>query len=243
MDLKEESALKGDLETHWYYVSKGRALQKMLDQNAVETVLDVGAGSGVFPKAFIKDGFCKSAICVDPNYSDDWLSKNQHDQIQFVRSVERVDAPLVTMIDVLEHVDDDVELLSYYVERAATGTTFLLSVPAFQYLWSSHDEFLDHRRRYTLKMLRNTAERAGLKPQKMRYFFGALFPVAAASRLADRLVSGNKEPESSALGSLPDPINQALIRIHDVERVVMFPWNRLFGVSAFCVAEKTADRN
>lgn len=241
MDLKEENALKGDLETHWYYVSKGRALRKMLAKNSVGSMLDVGAGSGVFPKAFIKDGFCQTATCVDPNYTDDWLAKNKHDQISFVRSVDRVDAPLVTMIDVLEHVDDDVALLGQYADLAAPGTTFLMSVPAFQYLWSSHDDFLDHRRRYTLKMLRNTAEQAGLKPLKMRYFFGALFPVAAASRVADRLVSKGKEAESSAMGSLPGPLNQAMIGIHDVERMLMMPWNRLFGVSAFCVAEKPAD--
>lgn len=241
MDLKEENALKGDLETHWYYVSKGRALRKMLAQDSVHSLLDVGAGSGVFARAFIKDGFCQSATCVDLNYTDEWLAKNKHERIQFVRTVDRVHAPLVTMIDVLEHVDNDVQLLSQYVGLAAPGTTFLLSVPAFQCLWSSHDEFLDHRRRYTLKMLRDTAEQSGLKPTKMRYFFGALFPVAAATRIADRLVSKGKAAKSSALGSLPGPLNQAMIAIHDVERMLMMPWNRLFGVSAFCVAEKPAD--
>ncbi|MEM9937926.1 MAG: class I SAM-dependent methyltransferase [Pseudomonadota bacterium] len=238
MDLKEENALNGIPEEHWYYVSKGRALTNMVDAKHMPKVLDVGAGSGVFPKAFIADGFCDTAICVDPNYSDAWLQDNQHPSIEFVRGVDHVDADLVTMIDVLEHVDDDVELLSLYADKAAPGTTFLLSVPAFQYLWSSHDEYLDHRRRYTLKMLRNTAERSGLEPVKMRYFFGALFPAAAASRIADRLLSRGKEAKASAMGSVPGPLNKALIGIHDIERMVMMPWNKLFGVSAFCVAVK-----
>ena len=241
MDLKEENALNGIPEEHWYYISKGRALRNMLAEDHMETVLDVGAGSGVFPKAFIKDGFCKSAICVDPYYTDEWLADNKHQHIQFVRDVDTVEAPLVTMIDVLEHVDDDVELLSLYADKARPGTTFLMSVPAFQYLWSSHDEYLDHRRRYTLKMLRNTAERSGLKPIKMRYFFGALFPAAAASRIADRLLSRGKDAKASALGSVPGPLNKALIGIHDIERMVMMPWNKLFGVSAFCVAVKPTD--
>lgn len=241
MDLKEENALQGDLSEHWYYVSKGRALRTLAAINQVDSVLDVGAGSGVFAKAFIEDGFCQSATCVDPYYTDTWLEKNAHDRIRFVRNVDSVAAPLVTLIDVLEHVDDDVDLLKYYVDRAAPGTQFLMSVPAFQFLWSSHDEFLEHRRRYTLKMLRKTTLDAGLQPLKMRYFFGALFPFAAVSRLANRVLTRDKQPESSALGTASAPLNETLIRIHDLERRLILPWNKLFGVSAFCLAEKSAD--
>ena len=90
-------------------------------------------------------------------------------------------------------------------------------------------------------MLRNTAVQSGLEPVKLRYFFGALFPAAAATRIADRLLSRGKEAKASALGSVPGPLNKALIGIHDIERMLMMPWNTLFGVSAFCTAVKPAD--
>ena len=61
MDLKEETALQGDPENHWYYISKGRALRNMLDVDHVDRLLDVGAGSGAFPTAFIEGGFLNSA--------------------------------------------------------------------------------------------------------------------------------------------------------------------------------------
>ena len=241
MDLKEESALQGDLATHWYYVSKRRALRRLVGPTKTKTLLDVGAGSGVFAKAFLSTGMCEQAICVDPNYSDQWVADHRTENIQFVRSVDHVSSDLVIMIDVLEHVDNDVELLKHYVDRAAPGTRFLISVPAFQFLWSSHDEFLDHRRRYTLADLLKTVRRSGLDTVKSRYFFGALFPIASAGRIADRVLSSGKPAESSAMGDLPGPLNAAMIAIHDLERLVLFPLNKVCGVSAFCVAVKPDD--
>ncbi|MGE0408050.1 MAG: methyltransferase, partial [Amphiplicatus sp.] len=147
---------------------------------------------------------------------------------------------LVLMIDVVEHVDDDVALIADYARRAAPGTRFVLSAPAFDFLWSSHDEFLDHRRRYTLGRLRGAVEAAGLEVGALRYFFGALFPAVAALRLADRAMKGEKKAKESALKAAPDWLNKTLIAIHDVERMALFPVNRLAGVSAFCVATKPA---
>jgi len=241
MDLKEESALQGDLATHWYYVSKRRALRRLVGPMETKTLLDVGAGSGVFAKAFLSAGVCERAICVDPNYTDQWLAENRTENIQFVRDVDAVQSELVIMIDVLEHVDDDVDLLKQYVDRAAPGTKFLISVPAFQFLWSSHDEFLEHRRRYTSADLLKTVRSSGLTAVKSRYFFGALFPIAAIGRIADRIFSSGKPAESSAMGSLPGFLNAAMIAIHDLERLLLFPINKVCGVSAFCVAVKPDD--
>jgi hypothetical protein len=90
------------------------------------------------------------------------------------------------MTDVLEHVDDDLELLRFYVGSAAEGLQVLISVPAFSAMWSGHDEFLGHKRRYTLKQVTDLAEHAGLRVVKARYFFGLLLPGVAAVRLWSR---------------------------------------------------------
>jgi len=121
------------------------------------------------------------------------------------------------MIDVLEHVDDDVGLLRDYVRRAEPGTRFLISVPAFQFLWSSHDEFLEHRRRYRLSDLRQTVEAAGLAPLRMRYFFGLLFPAAAAMRLAEK--KNQDGAPASQLKSAPDWLNKSLADRHSQARM------------------------
>lgn len=240
MDLKEERAIGGVPERHWYYISKARAIKALVGPEPVESLLDVGAGSGVFARMLIADGVAQRAVCVDPNYEDEWMGSRRTDTISYLRTIERVGAPLVLMIDVIEHVDDDAGLIRNYADRAEEGTRFVLSVPAFDFLWSSHDEFLEHRRRYTLDSLRAAVEGAGLEVEDLRYFFGMLFPAAAALRLADRAMRGDREAKESALKAVPDWLNGALVAIHDLERAMLFPVNRLAGVSALCLARKPA---
>lgn len=240
MDLKEENAIGGDPARHWYYISKGRAIKALIGDEPVKQVLDVGAGSGVFSRMLVAEGLAESAICVDPNYAEDWIGARRTDKIAYLRAVESVDAPLVLMIDVIEHVDNDVALISSYATRAKPGTRFVVSVPAFNFLWSSHDDFLDHRRRYTIESLKASVEAAGLEVEELRYFFGMLFPAAAALRLMDRAMKGDRRAKESALKAAPDWLNQTLVAIHDVERITLFPFNRLAGVTVFCVARKPA---
>ncbi len=238
MDLKEEKAINGDPADHWYYISKGRAIKSLLGRRPIKKLLDVGAGSGVFSKMLTAEGRAHHATCVDLAYEAEFVGDRRTDTIDYVRSVETVDADTVLMIDVIEHVDDDVALMRDYVERAAPGTRFLISVPAFQFLWSSHDEFLDHRRRYNLASLRRSVESAGLQPVQMRYFFGLLFPAAAAMRLVDNKT--DTDSAESQLKSAPGWLNASLVAVHDLERMALFPFNRLAGVTAFCLAEKPA---
>ncbi len=240
MDLKEEAAIGGDPANHWYYVSKARAIKRMIASGPTDRILDVGAGSGVFSKMLIEDGISRSATCVDPNYTDAQIAAWPAPGLDYVREVEEVDAELVLMIDVIEHVDDDVALIRDYADRARAGTRFMISVPAFPFLWSSHDDFLEHRRRYTGASLAASVRSAGLVPLKERYFFGLLFPAVAAMRLADRALKGDEPAEHSALKPAPSWLNASLIAIHDLERAAVFPINRLAGVSAFCLAEKPA---
>lgn len=238
MDLKEEQAIGGDPTTHWYYVSKWRAIRALIGEGPFASVLDVGAGSGVFSRMMTAEGVAARALCVDPNYSDDWLARDDG-PIDYVRAVEATDADLVMMIDVIEHIDDDVSPIADYARISKPGTKFMISVPAFNFLWSSHDEFLEHRRRYTIETLERAVVEAGLRPLKLRYFFGMLFPAVAAMRIADRALRGDKEPES-AMRPAPQWLSKTLVAIHDLERATLFPVNRLAGVTAFCLAEKPA---
>ncbi|MEX0644437.1 MAG: class I SAM-dependent methyltransferase, partial [Parvularculaceae bacterium] len=114
MDLKEENAIGGDPARHWYYIAKGRAIKALIGDDPVSEVLDVGAGSGVFSRMLVEDGLAERAVCVDPNYAEEWIGARRTDKISYRRSVDLVDAPLVMMIDVIEHVDDDVALIADY---------------------------------------------------------------------------------------------------------------------------------
>ncbi len=240
MDLKEEAILGEAIGSHWYYLAKGRALRAMLGRVRVPEVLDIGAGSGVFSRQLLDAGICERAVCVDPGYNEVRFERYHGHEIEFTRSVGRVSQGLLLLMDVLEHVDDDVGLLRGYTERMPDDARVLITVPAFEFLWSGHDVFLEHRRRYTLAGLERTVRRAGLQVMRSRYFFGLLFPAIAVMRLRDRhrLHAGQIEARS-ALRICPAPLNRLLTLVHDLERATLFPFNRLAGLSVFCLARRS----
>ncbi|MFC1771771.1 class I SAM-dependent methyltransferase [Pseudomonadota bacterium] len=237
MDVKEEDILGSGIYSHWYYVSKGRALRQFIRGIKTVGMLDIGAGSGIFSRQLLDAGICDTATCVDPAYAEERVENHNGKDIQFVRSVEQSPHKLILMMDVLEHVDDDVGLLRQYSDTMPRDGHVLISVPAFQFLWSGHDEFLEHRRRYTRETITRVVRDAGLHVVQCRYFFGLLFPLVAAIRLRgkNRLKDGRYEPQSD-LRMHSTQLNTGLILIHDIERVTLFPFNRFAGLTVFCLA-------
>lgn len=237
MDVKEEAILGSDLQDHWYYVSKGRALRALLRDRKFQEVLDVGAGSGIFSRQLLEAGICDRAMCVDPAYSKEYTeSFNGHD-LSFVRSVDTQTQDLVLLMDVLEHVEDDAHLLKQYTESLTPDGLVAITVPAFQFLWSGHDVFLEHYRRYTRSMLNEVVAAADLELIRSRYFFGLLFPAVAAVRLANARRLRNREVEAkSSLKRHGRVVNSMLTLIHSVERRLIFPVNTVAGLTLFCLA-------
>jgi SAM-dependent methyltransferase len=236
MDLKESNILCTAINDHWYYKSKMKAVTCLLGSRAPTRILDVGAGSGFFSRGLLAHSSAKQACCVDTSYSADSDAIEAGKPIYFRRSVDKVDADLVLMMDVLEHVDDDVGLLREYVAKVPSGTRFLISVPAFQFLWSDHDVFLEHKRRYRLSQIEEVAEQAGLSVKQGIYFFGAVFPIAAPIRLVSKVLRKDQKPRSQL--ALHHPlVNGTLAALSRLE-LPFIRYNRLAGLTAFCLAEK-----
>jgi hypothetical protein len=236
VDLKELDLLGGDQDTHWYYVSKWRALRQALGGRPPERVLDIGAGSGFFSRMLLRDTPVASAVCVDPGYARDWSEVHFAKTIDFRRESSGQDADLVLMMDVLEHVDDDVALLRQSAAPASPGTRFVISVPAFQWLWSPHDEFLGHRRRYTLPELERTFTTSDLSIVDGFYMFATVFPAVVAGRLWRRWWSSGRPPSSDLRRHHPWT-NALLTGICGMEAAVA-RHNQLVGLTVFGVAEK-----
>ncbi|MCF8537230.1 MAG: class I SAM-dependent methyltransferase [Candidatus Nanopelagicales bacterium] len=231
MDLKELDLV--DPSTHWYYQAKLVAVRKAItDCPRDQVVIDVGAGSGFFGRGVAAGVDTKTVICVDPNYTDEQLGT--HDGATFTRSVDPVEISttgLLLFIDVLEHVDDDVGLLRSYVEAAPSGARVVITVPAFMSLWSSHDDFLEHRRRYTRGQIAAVACSAGLNVRDSYYLFGLVTPIAWITRKVRR-----GHASASDLKPLPAPVNVVLRRLLAWEHA--FVTNRVVGLSAMVVGEK-----
>ncbi len=234
MDVKEAELLRGPPQQHWYYRNKARAVEKLLDGRRVGTLLDIGAGSGFFSRHLITCGMADEAWCVDINYQQESDIVENGKNIHFRKSMPDASAQTVLLMDVLEHVDDDVGLLRDSMHSAAPDARFLISVPAFQFMWSGHDEFLEHKRRYTLRGIERVAETVGLKILQGNYFYATIFPAAMAVRLAGKVAHSRAH---SDLRSYPPFVNAALNATLGAELRV-FKANRLFGLTAFCLATR-----
>jgi trans-aconitate methyltransferase len=233
VDLKEVEILGDDIGAHWYYRSKARAVQQLLQASDSRVIMDVGAGSGFFSRRLLEQSAVREAWCIDTSYESDSDATVMNKPLHFRRELQPVGADLVLLMDVLEHVDDDTGLLRACMAQVPSGCRFLITVPAFNFLWSGHDVFLEHRRRYTLAGLENVVTGAGLKIHRGLYYFGAVFPLAVTLRL----LRGRGGPARSDLKRHHPLTNSILAAACGVECHVM-RWNRLAGLSVFCVAEK-----
>lgn len=237
MDLKETEILGDAAAFHWYYKSKAAALERYVRDIPLKKVLDIGAGTGFFSRFLLNKTRCEEATCVDIGYSIEKDETEGSKPIRFRREAGVVGADLVLLMDVLEHVDDDTRLLASYVAPARQGARFLISVPAFYFLWSDHDVFLEHRRRYTLSVLESVARGAGLAVERGNYYYAGVFPIAAAIRLSRRFLKVDNAPPKSHLRRHSDLVNFALTAVCHAE-LPFLRFNRLFGLTAFCMARK-----
>jgi SAM-dependent methyltransferase len=90
--------------------------------------------------------------------------------------------PLVLLLDVLEHVEDDRAFLAEIAaENLAAGGHVLVSVPAWPRLYSEHDRRLGHHRRYTPASARALLASAGLRIARSGGLFHSLLLARAAS--------------------------------------------------------------
>jgi trans-aconitate methyltransferase len=236
MDIKEASLLRGNVQNHWYYRSKAKAVEQLLRGISPTTLMDVGAGSGFFSRVLLANSSAVEAWCIDSNYEADTDIVENGKNIHFRSSVGSIDADLVLLMDVLEHVDDDVGLLREYVEKVSANATFLISVPAFQFMWSGHDIFLEHKRRYTLARLESVVAAAGLRVQQSKYFYAAVFPLAMLIRLPNRFF-GSKGRPASDMKSHSRFVNALLYGLCRIE-LALVRRNRWFGLTVFCVAKR-----
>ena len=229
MDLKEIG--KVDPDNFWYYLYKGQFIfdKAIKSFNKSEILFDVGAGSGYFASIFLKNKKTIKAYCIDPFYSKDQLGNKNG--LNFVTAPPIDKADVLLFIDVLEHVEDDSALLKSYISSSSADALFVISVPAFKSLWSNHDVFLEHFRRYRKKDLRNLIKRAGLVEVESSYIFGSIFPLVWLIRKLKRSKTIQSDLKQSS-----NFVNFLILNFLKIEKVL--PVNRLFGTSVFISAKK-----
>jgi len=147
-------------------------------------------------------------------------------------------ADVVLMLDVLEHLDDDVAALVTAQRALGDDGVLVVTVPACQWLWTAHDVALGHRRRYTAAELRRAVERAGFSVTRVTYFNTVLFPIVALVRVWHRLRRHAEHDLRRPVAS----VNRVLASLFALERFLA-PRVRLpFGSSLLLLARGSASR-
>ncbi len=149
-------------------------------------VYDIGCGDIFFADRLSKKIKASKIIAIDNAFNSETISKLEKkfnnpaisifQSIQQAKSINKP-ADIILLLDVLEHIKDDTKFLSSLLSESfvTNKTLFVITVPAFDDLFSSHDEFLNHFRRYSNKTLLNTINKAGLSAVEFGYFFFSLF--------------------------------------------------------------------
>jgi SAM-dependent methyltransferase len=141
-------------------------------------------------------------------------------------------ADMIVMLDVLEHIDDDLAALKAVSGKLKPGARLLVTVPALPALWSVHDEEHHHKRRYTAQTLRDVVAKSGLELEKISYFNTLLLPLIAGLR-GLKALTGNTKPDT---GVPPSWLNATLEAIFGFERHLIGRLPMPLGVSLFMVA-------
>jgi SAM-dependent methyltransferase len=203
-------------DQHWWYRGRRTVLDVVIAGLGLPEgarILDAGCGSGRNMVELARYG---SVTGIELSETSVALARERGAGEVVAGSVLEMPFPdqsfdLVVSLDVIEHLEDDLSALRELRRTVAPGGSLLVTVPAYQWLWSGHDEINHHHRRYTRRSLQRVAEQAGWQQARTTYFNSLLLPVAIVLRVLDRI--NTKTTESSLdLWIPPEPVNWVLER-------------------------------
>jgi SAM-dependent methyltransferase len=213
MDRDYELQTHAAEDRHWWYRGRRRVLERVvcdLHLPAGARILDAGCGSGRNMVEFGRHGVVTG---IELSATSVCLARERHAGEVVEGSVLEMPFAedtfdLATSLDVIEHLEDDLLALRELRRVVAPGGALLVTVPAYQWLWSGHDE-INHR--YTRRSLQRTGEQAGWRQVRTTYFNSLLLPAAIMLRVLDRF---SRKPTESSLDLWvpPEPLNWLLER-------------------------------
>jgi SAM-dependent methyltransferase len=230
-------------QDHWWFLARRRIL-KALIQRVVRPpdrarILEVGCGTGhnlAMLKEFGRVEASELDRCARALANKRLPGKVKEAKLPDLSMFERNGYDLIALLDVLEHVPDDLGSLRAIHRRLKPGGGLLMTVPANPWMWSAHDAAHHHFRRYTKKQLQELFLRSGLEIQLLSYFNSLLFPLVAAARIVGKITR-----KESADDRLPGAaVNATLNKIFGWEAALLGRVPMPFGVSLVAVVRRPA---
>jgi SAM-dependent methyltransferase len=237
--IKTENKLD---ETYWWFVGRRAIVEGVLRRFAKRSrvAVDAGCGSGwnMPLLAHYSDwvmGFDRSPLALE-------LAASHGPPVACAdaQAIPLADSSvdLISALDVLEHMDDDMRALNEFHRVLRPEGFLLVTVPAYRFLWSEHDEALMHRRRYVASELHVKLARSGFRVLKRSYAVFFLFFPIVFYRLFRGLFPKDPLAPRASYVKLPAVLNRLLIVFLRIEAGMMGAVNLPWGTSIIVLAQK-----
>ncbi len=231
---------------HWWFASKKIIILDAISRYANLTkdsyILDIGCGSGLMLNELEKLGNTTGMDMSNEAISfSKEIFKGTIKQGFLPHNVpfEANQFNLITALDVIEHIENDIESLKSIRRILNEHGIAIITVPAYMFLWSHFDELNEHKRRYTLPELKFKLQQSGLTIEKISYYNTFLFPIAYAVRKLNNLFGRNGSSDIDMPGNA---VNFLLQKIFSFEKFFLRFLNFPFGVSILAVVKKISNK-
>jgi SAM-dependent methyltransferase len=230
-------------KTYWWHLGRLRIIESYLKRIHKEPsktkILNVGCGTG--GTIDMLEGF---GTVDNVDISDDAIDFMKQRGYKRITKVDDIELPfkdktydIVGAFDVLEHIEDEVGALREWGRILKDDGAIVITVPAYQWLWTEHDVSLHHKRRYTTKRLAAAAAEAGLKPEKKSYAIVFSLPLVVGFRFLNKVLGRKTDSETSYV-NVPEWANNLFTKLlygeAKLHGKIRFP----FGTSVVTVLRK-----
>lgn len=227
MNKSEYARLAEYEQSYWWHVGRLEIIQTYMKHAARDrfnsSILNVGCGTGGTIDMLEKFGNVDNVDTSDDAIA--FASKLGHENITKVDDVylpfKDKTYDVVGAFDVLEHIEDHAGALTEWKRVLKDDGAIVITVPAYQWLWSGHDVSSHHWRRYTLRSLMAVAAEVGLTPEKKSYAISFSLPLVAGFRLASKVLDKKLDSTTSyvpvprAINKLFTTLLKAEAKLHD----------------------------
>ena len=230
--------------SHWWYVGRRAILESFLERivsqirnsHSAIRILDVGCGTGGNLEMLEKFGAAEG-VDVSADALEFCRSKGLTAHRGLAEKLPFADKSfdVVTALDVVEHLDDDVAGLTEMFRVLKPGGKTLIFVPAFMWLWGVQDDVSNHRIRYTKKQIVERLKKAGFVIERATYANITFFAPILGGRTLMKLTGIKPESENNVNISA---LNGVFGKIFGAEKLWLKSLNFPFGVSIVVVANR-----